>query len=52
MLPEIRGPEGWGPALCEQYSSNDKVMDLAATIDLLDRKDLLRAAPADGEMLR
>jgi UDP-glucose 4-epimerase len=53
MLPEIRGPEAWEPALCEQYSSNDEVMDLAATIDLLERKDLLRAAaPADGEMLR
>ena len=53
MLPEVRGPGTWTPALACEYSSGAEVMDLDQTIALLDRKDLLDPnASADGEMLR
>lgn len=53
MLPEVRGPAAWTPALCGEYSSSADVLDLDRTRALLHAKDLLTInADASGELLR
>lgn len=53
MLPEVRGPGTWTPALQGEYSSSHDVLDLEGTRALLHAKDLLTvSADASGELLR
>jgi UDP-glucose 4-epimerase len=57
MIPELQNEEGEETnALTREFSSADTVLDLAGTIELLDRHGLILDAgdemPAEDELLR